>query len=245
MIVFSLVCMIDVIIAMKAIDHGGKKGIWMGCACLGAFAVTLSYIISLFVQDYFLYSVLSSIYFGGIDFTLFTLLIFNWYFINPSGDKPSGWLYKAIFAFTVLDILVFAVNPFYEIAISYVYHPAKISCYGYEMHWLYRVHLFFDYFVILLVLYELIRKCIHAPRIYARQYFYTVYALIVVVLINGAYLYAPGLFGEENVDYSLIGYSVIALAYYWNSFDYASHGLLNHFHSWIFENIDQAIVLFD
>ena len=245
MIAFSLVCLIDVLIAMKAIGHGGKKGIWLGCACLGAFAVTLSYTISLFVQDYFLYSVLSSIYFGGIDFTLFSLLFFNWYFINPSGDKPSGWLYKAIFAFTVLDILLFAVNPFYEIAISYVYHPAKISCYGYEMHLFYRVHLFFDYFVILLVLYELIKKCIHAPRIYARQYLYTVYALIAVVLINGAYLYVPGLFGEENVDYSLIGYSITALAYYWNCFDYASHGLLNHFHSWIFENIDQAIVLFD
>ena len=199
MIAFSLVCLIDVLIAMKAIGHGGKKGIWLGCACLGAFAVTLSYTISLFVQDYFLYSVLSSIYFGGIDFTLFSLLFFNWYFINPSGDKPSGWLYKAIFAFTVLDILLFAVNPFYEIAISYVYHPAKISCYGYEMHLFYRVHLFFDYFVILLVLYELIKKCIHAPRIYARQYRYTMYALIAVVLINGAYLYVPGLFGEENV----------------------------------------------
>lgn len=245
MIAFSLVCLIDVLIAMKAITHGGKKGIWLGCACLGAFAVTLSYTISLFVQDYFLYSVLSSIYFGGIDFTLFSLLFFNWYFINPSGDKPSGWLYKAIFAFAVLDILVFAINPFYEIAISYVYHPAKISCYGYEMHLLYRVHLFFDYFVILLVLYELIKKCIRAPRIYARQYRYTMYALIAVVLINGAYLYVPGLFGEENVDYSLIGYSITALAYYWNCFDYASHGLLNHFHSWIFENIDQAIVLFD
>ena len=245
MIAFSLVCLIDVLIAMKAIGHGGKKGIWLGCACLGAFAVTLSYTISLFVQDYFLYSVLSSIYFGGIDFTLFSLLFFNWYFINPSGDKPSGWLYKAIFAFTVLDILLFAVNPFYEIAISYVYHPAKISCYGYEMHLFYRVHLFFDYFVILLVLYELIKKCIRAPRIYARQYRYTMYALIAVVLINGAYLYVPGLFGEENVDYSLIGYSITALAYYWNCFDYASHGLLNHFHSWIFENIDQAIVLFD
>lgn len=245
MIAFSLVCFVDVLIAIKAIRHRGKRGMWLGCACIGAFTVTLSYTISLFVQDYFAYSVLSSIYFAGIDSTLFSLLFFNWYFINPSEDKKPGALYRFVLIFALLDELVFVINPFWEIAISYVRNSNAIACYGYQMHFLYYVHLFFDYFVILLVLYELISKCIRAPKIYARQYIYTAYTLVAVVVINAAYLYAPGLFGEENVDYSLIGYSITAVAYYWNCFNYASHGLLSHFHSWIFENLDQAIVLFD
>ena len=163
MIAFSLVCFIDVLVAMKALNRGGKRGIWMGCACIGAFLVTLSYTISLFVQDYFLYSVLSSIYFAGIDYTLFCLLFFNWYFINPSEDKKPDSLYRFVLYFTVLDELVLLINPFWEIAISYVRNSGEIACYGYQMHLLYYVHLFFDYFLILLVLYELVAKCIRAP----------------------------------------------------------------------------------
>lgn len=245
MIIFSLVCFLDILIAVKGFQRGGSKGIALGCGCIGAFVVTLSYTISLFVQDYFVYSVLSSIYFGGIDFTLVCMMLFNWYFINPHEDKHFKKAYWVILFFAVLDELIFAINPFWEIAISYVYHPVSIGCYSYEMHLLYRVHLGFDYLIILVVLYELVKKCVRAPRIYARQYLYTVYALIAVVLINAVYLYFPSLFGTENVDFSLIGYSVIAGAYYWNCYDYASHGLLSHFHSWIFENIDQGIVLFD
>ena len=245
MVAFSLVCFFDLFIAVKAFGHGGARGSWLGCGCLGAFVVTLSYTISLFVKDYFTYSVLSSVYFGGIDLTLVSMLFFNWYFINPSSEKKVRIIYWLILALAVLDAAVYAVNPFYEIAISYVYHPARVACYGYQMHLLYKLHLAFSYCIIGLVLFELISKCNHAPRIYGRQYYYTVCALILVVVINAAYLYAPGLFTEENVDYSLIGYSVIAFAYYWNCYNCASHGLLNHFHSWIFENVDQGIVLFD
>ena len=245
MVVFALVCFLDIFIALKAFHRGGPKGVSLGLACFSAFAVTLSYTISLFVQDYFWYSVLSSIYFGGIDFALVCMLLFNWYFINPTAGKRFNRAYWPILGFALADEIVFAINPFREIAISYVYHPAAIACYAYEMHPLYQVHLLFDYLIILVVLYELIRKCIRAPKIYARQYLYAVYAIIAVVLINAAYLFAPGLFTEENVDYSLIGYSVTAAAYYWNCFNYASHGLLSHFHSWIFENIEQGIVLFD
>ena len=244
-ITFSLVCFVDLLVAIKAIGRGGKRGMWLGCSCLGAFTVTLSYTVSLFVRNYFAYSVLSSIYFAGIDSTLCSVLIFNWYFTNPSEEKKPGTLYQLVLIFAFLDELVFAINPFWEISISYVRNSMDVACYGYQMHFLYYVHLLFDYFIILLVVYELVSKCVHAPRIYARQYVYTVYALVVLVVINGMYLFVPGLFGKENVDYSLIGYSVTAVAYYWNCFNYASHGLLSHFHSWIVENIDQAIVLFD
>lgn len=245
MITFSLVCFLDILIGIKGFLRGGSKGIALGVACMGAFVVTLSYTISIFVKDYFTYSVLSSIYFGGIDFTLVAMMVFNWYFIDPPKGKRFHSLYILIFVIAVVDELIFAINPFKEIAISYVYHPADICCYSYQMHFLYRVHLFFDYSVILIVLYELIKKCVHLPRIYARQYIYSVFALIAAVLINAAYLFMPGLFGNENLDYSLLCYSLTAFAYYWNCFDYTSHGLLNHFHRWIFENIDQAIVLFD
>ena len=245
MIAFSFFCLVDIIIAVKAFRRGGEKGHALGAACLGAFAVTSSYTASLFARSYRLYSALSSIYFGGIDFTLMSLMLLNWYFINPSGKKRPGWGYWVICAYGALDMLFFLVNPFYEITISYVYNGNPVACYAYEMHPLYWMHLAFSYLMVAVVMVELIYKSIRAPRIYARQYIYSLLSLIAVVLVNGVYLYVPDLFGKEHVDFSLLGYSAIAFSYYWFCYDYSSHGLLNHFHSWIFENIDQGLVLFD
>ena len=109
MIIFSLVCFLDILIAVKGFQRGGSKGIALGCGCIGAFVVTLSYTISLFVQDYFVYSVLSSIYFGGIDFTLVCMMLFNWYFINPHEDKHFKKAYWVILFFAVLDELIIAL----------------------------------------------------------------------------------------------------------------------------------------
>lgn len=246
MIAFSLFCCIDIILSVKGFLRGGPKGRTLGCACLSAFLVTVSYTASLFVRDYHLYSVLSSVYFGGIDLSLMSMMILNWYFINASAtDQKPGLGYKLLCAYGIFDMLVFLVNPFCEISIRYVYNGNPIACYSYEMGLLYRLHLTYAYLIIAVVLFELIKQSIRAPHIYARRYIYCVYSLIAVVLINAAYLYAPDLFGEEHVDFSLLGYSVIAFSYYWFCYDYATHGLLNHFHSWIFENIDQGLVLFD
>lgn len=246
MIAFSLFCCIDIILSVKGFLRGGPKGRALGCACLGAFLVTASYSVSLFVRDYHLYSILSSIYFGGIDFALMSMMILNWYFINTSaGSRKPGWGYKLLCAYGIFDMLVFLVNPFCEISIRYVYNGNPIACYSYEMGVLYQLHLVYSYLIIAVVLYELIRQSIRAPHIYAQRYIYSVYSLIAVVLINAAYLYAPDLFSEEHVDFSLLGYSAIAFSYYWFCYDYTTHGLLSHFHSWIFENIDQGLVLFD
>lgn len=245
MIPFALCCLVDLVIAVKALCRGGKRGRALGAACLGAFVVTASYSASLFVRSYFWYSVLSSLYFGGIDFTLMSLLLLNWDFINPSGEEKPGWFYRVVCIYGALDMLAFLINPFYEISISYVSCNSPISHYAYEMHPLYRSHLVFSYLMIAVVLVELGRKSIRAPRIYARQYVYCFFYLIAVVLVNGVYLYAPDLFGQEHVDFSLVGYTVIAFTYYWFCYNYSSHGLMSHFHSWIFQNIDQGLVLFD
>lgn len=244
-ILFSLFCFFDILIAIKSFRRGGPKGKALGAAYLGAVAVTASYAISLFVTDYHLYSILSSVYFGGIDFTLMAMMILNWHFIHPSGSPKLSVWHKLLCAYGIADMALFALNPFWEVSISYVYNGNPIACFFYEMHPLYRAHLVYSYVVIAVVLIELVCKCISAPRIYARQYSYCVVSLLMVVFVNAAYLYAPGLFGEEHVDFSLLGYSCIALAYYWFCYDYAAHGLLNHFHSWIFENIDQGLMLFD
>lgn len=245
MIVFSLFCLVDVVIAVKAFRRGGETGNALGTACLGAVVVNVSYLLSLFTRDHLTYSVLSSFYFSGIDFCLISLVVLNWFFVHPDGKWRFGLGYRLLCAYGAFDILMFLINPIWELSIGYEFSGNAIPCFTYVMHPLYWLHLAYSYVLVGVVLVELIRKSLSAPRIYARQYIYSVVALAAVVLVNGAYLYAPDLLGEECMDFSLLGYSALAFSYYWFCYKYSTHGLLNHFHSWIFENIDQGLVLFD
>lgn len=242
--VFSLFCAVDTALAFKAFHRGGEKGRALGAACLGAVVTTAGYLLGLFTQSYLTYSILSSLYFSGIDFVLISLLILNWHFVHPKQEKIDFW-HRLLCAYGILDMLLFLVNPAWEIVISYTASGAAVGGYDYVMHPLYWVHIGYCYVLLGVVLIELIRKSLSAPHIYARQYIYSVFSIVAVVLVNAAYLFVPGLFGREHVDFSLLGYSLIAFSYYWFCFNYSTHGLLIHFHSWIFENIDQGLVLFD
>lgn len=246
MAAFALFCAADIFIAVKAFRRGGNKGKALGAACLGAVIVTVSYLFSLFTQDKLTYSILSSFYFSGIDFALISTVTLNWYFVHPGqAGREFGRGYRLLCAYGAVDMLLFLINPLCEIVIGYTYNANPIASFSYVMHPLYWLHLIYCYLIIAVILTELIRKCVNAPRIYARQYLYSVISLTAVVLMNAAYLYVPDLFGREHVDFSLLGYSFIAFSYYWFCYNYSTHGLLSHFHSWIFENIDQGLVLFD
>lgn len=244
MVLFAIFCAADIALAFKSFLRGGKKGNALGAACIGAAVVTASYTLSLFTKNHMAYSVLSSIYFSGIDVSLISLLVFNWYYVYPDREEID-LSHKLLCVYAAMDILVLLVNPFCEIVIGYKLNGAEIACFDYVMHPLYWVHVGYCYVLLCVVLMELIRKSRSAPRIYARQYIYSIFAILGVVAVNAAYLFIPNLFGVEHVDFSLLGYSLIAFSLYWFCFNYSTHGLLIHFHSWIFENIDQGLVLFD
>lgn len=244
MILFALVCILDIGIAVASFRRGKEKGISLGFTCLGSFLATVCYLLSLYVRDLSGYSILSSIYFFGIDFTLVSLLAFTWQY-TMGADAPKGaWLFRVMSLYMIVDGIVLAINPFNDIAVTYVYHEAELACYSYQMHPLYYVHLIYTYALVAIILFFLVRKVVDAPIIYGKQYLYCVLTIVAVVGINAVYLFLPGLFGE-NIDYSLLGYSIGAFFFYWNCFNYSSHGLLVNFHTWIFENINQALVLFD
>lgn len=245
MIIFSVVCLLDIGFAAGAFRHGKAKGVSLGCACLGAFVTTAFYLISLYVEDPFLYAVLSSVYFFGIDFSLVSILTFTCHFTEESNTRGISALTCIASILMLADGIVLAVNPFRNIAVSFVPQETELINFVYEFHPLYYFHLVYTYLLVGIVLFFLIRKVICAPRIYANQYLYSVLSLMVVVGINAIYLFLPGLFGENNIDYSLIGYSLAAAFFYWYGLRYESHGLLSNFHTWIFENVNQAIVLFD
>lgn len=244
-VVSLIVAVLDVVLAITAFKKGTLRGKALGGTCVGCALVDLSYLGSALVKNYFLYSCLSSIYFICIDFMLVCLVVFALDFCKMRRTSAGKAHFVFAAAFITVEILMFAINPFKEVAISYVQRNTPFAIYSYDMHFWFYVHLTFCYAMVGTVVYFLIRKVISVPMEYKRQYLYASLGVVAIVGVNAVFLFLPYLSVYNFLDYSILGYSVGAYVFYWACFQYSSKGMLKLFKMSIFENIDQGLVLFD
>ena len=240
-----LIALVDAVLAIKSFQKNKTTGRFLGHACTGAAVVDISYLVSILNDDYLCMSVMSSIYFVTIDVMLLCLLVFTVYFTKGKFTKAGNTFLGLSVLYTAFEIVVFAINPFYEIAIHYVPRNTLIAKYSYQMRPLYVIHLLFTYTLVIVVVVLLIRKMCSIPKEYRAQYRYVILGILVIVSVNGVFLFWPGETVYSLLDYSICGYSLTAFLLYWSCFDYSTHGMLNCLKTSIFENIGQGIVLFD
>ena len=240
-----LIALVDAVLAIKSFQKNKTTGRFLGHACTGAAVVDISYLVSILNDDYLCMSVMSSIYFVTIDVMLLCLLVFTVYFTKGKFTKAGNTFLGLSVLYTAFEIVVFAINPFYEIAIHYVPRNTLIAKYSYQMRPLYVIHLLFTYTLVIVVVVLLIRKMCSIPKEYRAQYRYVILGILTIVLVNGVFLFWPGETVYSLLDYSICGYSLTAFLLYWSCFDYSTHGMLNCLKTSIFENIGQGIVLFD
>ena len=244
-IISILIALIDGILAVKSLQKKTPAGRYLGLACVGAAVVDISYLISILNDDYLCMSLMSSVYFVTIDFMLLCLLEFAVYFTRGSYTKTGKTLIRLCCVYAVFELLVFSINPFYEIAIHYVPRNTAIAKYSYQMKPLYVIHLVFTYTLVASVVGLLIRKMTRIPREYRSQYSFVILGILTIVCVNAVFLFWPEQSVYSLLDYSICGYSLTAFLLYWSCFDYSTHGMLNTLKTSIFENIGQGIVLFD
>ena len=244
-IISVMIAVIDIVLAVNSIQKNKTTGRFLGFACVGAAVVDVSYLISILNDSYLCMSVMSSIYFVSIDIMLVCLLTFTIYFTKRKFTKTGKRALGLILFYTLFEIVVFSINPFREIAISYVHRNTYVAKYGYQMMPLYWMHLVFTYSLVALILILLIQKMCRIPSEYRSQYRYVIYGILAIVSVNAVFLFWPGINVYNLLDYSICGYSLTAFLLYWSCFNYSTHGMLNRLKTSIFENIDQGIVLFD
>lgn len=235
----------DIILAIKSIKKNKTTGRFLGLACIGAAIVDISYLISIISDSYMAMSVMSSIYFVSIDYMLVCLLIFTVYFTKGRFSKYGRAAIGVCFFYCLYELVIFAINPFKNIAIGYVRRDTVIAKYSYDMKPLYDMHLFFSYALVGVVLILLVKKLCKIPHEYRLQYSSVILGLLALVGINAIFLYVPGAEVYKLLDYSICGYSLTSYILYWSCFNYSTHGMLNKLKTSIFENIGQGIVLFD
>lgn len=66
-----------------------------------------------------------------------------------------------------------------------------------------------------------------SPGEYRAQFLYVIGGIVVLVAVNGVFLYLPGVSVFNLLDYSICGYSLTAFLMYWCCFHYSTHGMLN------------------
>ena len=235
----------DIILAIKSIKKNKTTGRFLGLACIGAAIVDISYLISIISDSYMAMSVMSSIYFVSIDYMLVCLLIFTVYFTKGRFSKYGRAAIGVCFFYGLYELVIFAINPFKNIAIGYVRRDTVIAKYSYDMKLLYDMHLVFSYALVGVVLILLVKKLCTIPHEYRMQYSSVILGLSALVGINAIFLYVPGAEVYKLLDYSICGYSLTSFILYWSCFNYSTHGMLNKLKTSIFENIGQGIVLFD
>ncbi len=243
--IYILIALLDIILAVLSIQKNKTTGRYLGFACAGAAVVDLSYLISILSDNYLCMSVMSSIYFVNIDFMLLNLVVFTVYFTRETLTKTGSILLRLAKLYAMFEVVVFAVNPFHEIAIHYVRRETIIARYEYQMMPLYWMHLAFSYAMVAVVLLMLLRKMFRVPGEYRAQYRHVITGITVIVLVNAIFLFLPGESVYNLLDYSICGYSLTSFVLYWSCFNYSTHGMLNRLKTSVFENIGQGIVLFD
>ena len=209
-------------------QKNNTTGRYLGLTCIAAAVVDISYLLSILNDDYFRVSVTSSIYFVSIDVMLVCLLNFTVYFTKNNLTNGLRMALRLAGLYACFETVLFALNPFYEIALGYVHRDTVIARYAYQMKPLYWLHLLFTYALVAAVLALLIVKLCRVPRGNTGPSFsMSSGGIVVLAAVNGVFLYLPGVSVFNLLDYSICGYSLTAFLMYWCCFHYSTHGMLN------------------
>ena len=247
--VFTLILVfVDCYFAFRSYCKGGLEGLYLArCSALAAF-IAFSYLLSILLTGRLAVSVMSSIYFISIDWLLIMMIRFVTVFTTRATEVITRPIMRAIQAYAWFETAVFAVNPFKEIAISYVRRDTPIAFYAYEMKPLYTMHLAFTYLMVIALLGILTQKCLRTPKNYRIQYVLFIGAILLIVIINAFFILPFPWQGRSIlylIDSSIPGYSLGLFIMYWTCFKYRDSYLKQSLSKMVFDNLEQGIALFD
>lgn len=236
---------LDLLLARMSYLKKGILGKSLAATCVGCALVDLTYLVSIWSESAIVNACMSSLYFICVDVMLVALLFFLSHFTKRSMSRLGRFGLGFCVVYTLVEIVLFAINPFCDFIISYVPRNTPFAKFAYDMHFGFYVHLFFCYSMVAACVILLLHKMFVVPLEYKRQYLYATLGLFAIVAVNGIFLFMPSLNSYSFVDLSILGYSLGAYVFYWSCFQYSVKGMMDLFKMSVFENLDQGLVLFD
>ena len=238
-----LFVILDIVLARRGFKtNKGDLSRHLGFACLSGALVQVAYLVSVSMDNYLVMSIASTVYFLSIDFMLRFALLYVLTFAQGSLKRVNYYLGVAINIYIAFDVVVFIINTFIrEIVVSYVRIGEVFGGYAYKMHFLYYMHLAFSYFMVIYIIVVLMRRILSIPKEYRKPYYLIILSIFVVVVLNAVFLIAKSV----NLDYSIWGYSIVAIMFYSVVFYYHEGGFVTELKKNVYDNIDQGLVMFD
>lgn len=244
---FTSITGLNLFLALRCLKKKSHSAMLLGCCCTCAALISFFYTLSIMTDSYFVMSVTSSIYFCFIDCMLLFLMDFfsELTGINKNTAARTWNLLKIFRAWTVADCLVLLTNPLHNQAIRYALRSggtASVAVWVFEPHTLYRFHLLLCYLIIAHSLFILCRKTVSIPSMYRGSYIRIIAFTLFIVALNAGFLLQKI---QQNIDYSIMFYTILGFGIYWTCFVSGDRPLLNQARQEIIENSGQPMLLFD
>lgn len=236
---------IDICIAVSAFRHGDRLGRYIGVLAICAMTVAVTYMGSIIAEDYFVASGFASLYFAGIDWTFIFFMYVLITFAGIDRYKAVTRTVSLFVVFALCDTAVFLINPFKEIAISYIPTGYPVVHYVYTMYPLFIAHLVLSYVMLFLIVVSFIVYSVKVPLSYRYRYNLIAISIIVLVAVNALFLFMPGDELWKIIDYSVLGYSFVLYVVYYSCYKYSRDVVLKNLSMDIFDKIDQGIMFYD
>ncbi len=204
----------------------------------GIFA-TVANIGVLLSQNAFLSLIFYSLFFVGIDGIVFFLFNFTLYYIDIKLNK------KMISKIASYIFFADALNMFLNIFLTHAFGIMEViyqdSVYLLADHFfLYNLHLFLSYATIGLVFAMLVYKTIISPKMYRVKYLSLLFAFGVVTIGDAFYVFL-----QMPIDFSVILFSTTGIIFYYITFHFTPHAMIEKALSLVVENMEHAIIFFD
>lgn len=244
-VTFCLICVLAVLTVAMSVSCFKRKTAmarYLGVSGIACCVASVSYFFAVWTPSEICLSIGTTFYMIGVDVALVCFLSFVLLFSKFCDDPwKVDFLRVAIF-YVCFETLVYFVNIFYPIAIDFSAGGVAAANEPFDrVTVLYWGHVVFRYVLIIAILIVLFRQSLRIPRQFGRQYFVATFMLAAILVVN---IYEDG-FNKGIVDYSVIAYCVMVLFMFWYAYKYSVPEMLNAFKTNIFDNIEQAIVLFD
>lgn len=243
---YGLAALVALFYAVQSYRKRNRIGTVTGNLFVAAGLVNIFYLVRMSSDSYQTISVVTSLYFIGIDLLLLFALQYAIDFTKPKGvlfkhPKHIFWLMDGLI---VVDSLFLLGNIVREWGLTYQYEPESFYAVKFQYVKLtpFYVHEAFCYLMLAMIILILIWKAVSIPKIYRTRYSNSALVLLIVDVLNFVYV---AQIWRISVDVSVLVYGFICPVIYWNSFDYSSQSMLNTTRKMVLEYMGTPIILFD
>ena len=245
-ICYSLAALCAAFYAVNSYRKKNLLAVFTGNMFLSAAAVNIAYMVRIRVDSYIAASVCTSIYFICLIVMLLAVFLYTFEFTESKVVvfKRKRYLYPVFGLLALADCVLLIVNIFTEILMRYQYNMYSIYAikYMYVAKPLFYLHLGLSYLFAGITACALLVKTLNVPKIYCARYRNSLIGLVGLMILSYAYMSGAV---KLPVDISVPIYGFICPFVYWNTFDYASRGMLNSTRKMILEYMGMPMVLFD